>query len=69
MNNMLTVFREKWLANPWARRLVLLLSVFGPATIAAMANNDASGDRHAQPENICNQSATTMERRLCPASI
>ncbi|MBI3739329.1 MAG: divalent metal cation transporter [Chloroflexi bacterium] len=43
MNNVLTVLREKWMANRWIRRVVLLLSVFGPATIAAMADNDAGG--------------------------
>lgn len=43
MNNILVFLREKWMANRWARRVVLLLSVFGPATIAAMADNDAGG--------------------------
>lgn len=43
MNNMFVRLREKWLANRWLRRVVLLLSVFGPATIAAMADNDAGG--------------------------
>ena len=43
MNNALTALREKWMANPRLRRVVLILSVFGPATIAAMADNDASG--------------------------
>jgi Mn2+/Fe2+ NRAMP family transporter len=35
--------RQKWLANRWIRRFILLLSVFGPGTIAAMADNDAGG--------------------------
>src|SRR5512144_2559510 len=35
--------RTAWLANRWVRTGVLILSVFGPATIAAMADNDASG--------------------------
>jgi Mn2+/Fe2+ NRAMP family transporter len=43
MNNVLVLLREKWMANRWLRRVVLLLSVFGPATIAAMADNDAGG--------------------------
>ena len=29
--------------NPLARRLIMFFSVFGPATITAMADNDASG--------------------------
>src|SRR5512142_1085575 len=36
-------FRKAWLANRWVRTGILILSVFGPATIAAMADNDASG--------------------------
>jgi Mn2+/Fe2+ NRAMP family transporter len=43
MNRALAFMREKWMANRWVRRLILLLSVFGPATIAAMADNDAGG--------------------------
>lgn len=43
MNNALAALREKWMANRWGRRVILLLSVFGPATIAAMADNDAGG--------------------------
>ena len=43
MNNTLILLREKWTANRWLRRVLLLLSVFGPATIAAMADNDAGG--------------------------
>ena len=31
------------LSSRWMRRFMLLLSVFGPATIAAMADNDAGG--------------------------
>ncbi len=43
MNRTLALMREKWMANRWLRRLVLLLSVFGPATVTAMADNDAGG--------------------------
>jgi Mn2+/Fe2+ NRAMP family transporter len=43
MNKMMTLMREKWTTMPWLRRVVLFLSVFGPATITAMADNDASG--------------------------
>ena len=43
MNMTFTSLREKWFANRWVRRFALLLSVFGPATIAAMADNDAGG--------------------------
>jgi len=43
MNKTFTFLKEKWKANRWVRRIVLLLSVFGPATIAAMADNDAGG--------------------------
>jgi len=39
----LTLYREKWLKHPRMRRIILLLSVFGPATITAMADNDAGG--------------------------
>ncbi len=35
--------RDKWAASRWIRRVVLILSVFGPGTIAAMADNDAGG--------------------------
>jgi Mn2+/Fe2+ NRAMP family transporter len=35
--------RPRWLASPVFRRVLLFLSVFGPATITAMADNDASG--------------------------
>jgi len=43
MKNIFISLREKWAANRWVRRAVLILSVFGPATIAAMADNDAGG--------------------------
>ena len=43
MTKFLTLYREKWLKHPLLRRMVLLLSVFGPATITAMADNDAGG--------------------------
>ncbi len=43
MNRTSIPWREKLAANPWIRRVVLLFSVFGPATIAAMADNDAGG--------------------------
>lgn len=35
--------QQKWSRSRWIGRLVLLLSVFGPGTIAAMADNDAGG--------------------------
>jgi len=43
MNKIFTSLREKWRAKRWFRRVALILSVFGPATIAAMADNDAGG--------------------------
>ena len=43
MNNSFDKLREKWISNPWLRRIIIFLSVFGPATIAAMADNDAGG--------------------------
>jgi len=43
MTKILTHYREKWLKNRLLRRMVLLFSVFGPATITAMADNDAGG--------------------------
>ncbi|HCM97108.1 MAG: hypothetical protein A2X25_13260 [Chloroflexi bacterium GWB2_49_20] len=43
MSKFLKIYREKWLNHPRLRRIVLLLSVFGPATITAMADNDAGG--------------------------
>ena len=33
----------KWSFGPLFRRLAIILAVFGPATITAMADNDASG--------------------------
>lgn len=42
MNNSSAILREK-LKNRWFRRLALLIGVFGPATITAMADNDAGG--------------------------
>lgn len=35
--------RRRWVTSRWLKRVVVLLSVFGPATIAAMADNDAGG--------------------------
>lgn len=43
MNNKLISLRDKWMANRWVQSFIMLLSVFGPATITAMADNDASG--------------------------
>ncbi len=43
MENVLARIRSRWIANPWLRNVVILLSVFGPATITAMADNDAGG--------------------------
>jgi Mn2+/Fe2+ NRAMP family transporter len=43
MKDTFILLRQKWMANRWLRRFLLLLSVFGPATIAAMADNDAGG--------------------------
>lgn len=37
------LLREKWSTWLWTRRIALFLSVFGPATITAMADNDAGG--------------------------
>ena len=34
---------QRWVTSLWLQRVVVLLSVFGPATIAAMADNDAGG--------------------------
>jgi Mn2+/Fe2+ NRAMP family transporter len=34
---------RSWLASPIVRRVIVFLSVFGPATITAMADNDAGG--------------------------
>jgi Mn2+/Fe2+ NRAMP family transporter len=43
MKNMLTQKFARIAAQPGMRRFLLLLSVFGPATITAMADNDAGG--------------------------
>lgn len=43
MNKFLSLYREKWLKHRGMRRIILLMSVFGPATITAMADNDAGG--------------------------
>ena len=43
MNKFLKIYRGRWLKHPRLRRIILLLSVFGPATITAMADNDAGG--------------------------
>ena len=43
MENILSRIRSRWLASRWLRNIVILLSVFGPATITAMADNDAGG--------------------------
>lgn len=43
MKNSFLMLRRKWAANRWIRQAILLLSVFGPATVAAMADNDAGG--------------------------
>ena len=43
MNGVLENLRTRWLSNRWLRGVVILLSVFGPATITAMADNDAGG--------------------------
>ena len=43
MSVLLQRWRQAWLANRWLRRITILLTVIGPATITAMADNDASG--------------------------
>ena len=43
MKNNFRLLREKWMANRWVKTFIVFLSVFGPATITAMADNDASG--------------------------
>jgi len=43
MMEKLILMRDRWAATPWVRQAVVLFSVFGPATIAAMADNDAGG--------------------------
>ena len=35
--------RANWRSSRWFQRIALILSVFGPGTIAAMADNDAGG--------------------------
>jgi NRAMP (natural resistance-associated macrophage protein)-like metal ion transporter len=43
MNKALTYLREKWMTNRWLRKVAIFLSILGPATITAMADNDAGG--------------------------
>src|SRR5512143_40504 len=43
MNKSLESLRQKWITSSWIRSMVVLLSVVGPATITAMADNDAGG--------------------------
>ena len=43
MNAVLDRLRARWTSSPWLRRVIILLSVVGPATITAMADNDAGG--------------------------
>ncbi|MGE5073779.1 MAG: NRAMP family divalent metal transporter [Anaerolineae bacterium] len=43
MTNVFTTLRTRLLTSRWLRSVVILLSVFGPATVAAMADNDAGG--------------------------
>ena len=43
MMEKLILMRDRWAVNRWVRQVIVLLSVFGPATIAAMADNDAGG--------------------------
>ncbi len=43
MNRVLSYVRKAWVTSRWTQRLAVALSVFGPATIAAMADNDAGG--------------------------
>jgi len=43
MSALLSQLRGAWMRARWRRRIVILLSVFGPGTIAAMADNDAGG--------------------------
>ncbi len=40
---MLESIKEKWRGVPFFRQLAVILAVFGPATITAMADNDAGG--------------------------
>jgi NRAMP (natural resistance-associated macrophage protein)-like metal ion transporter len=43
MNAIFTRLRTRWASSPWLRSVIILFSVFGPATVAAMADNDAGG--------------------------
>jgi NRAMP (natural resistance-associated macrophage protein)-like metal ion transporter len=43
MKNVFLAVRQRWMTNRWLQRVLLLFSVFGPATVAAMADNDAGG--------------------------
>ncbi len=43
MTQALRLLRQRWTSSRWLRRAAVLLSVFGPATITAMADNDAGG--------------------------
>jgi Mn2+/Fe2+ NRAMP family transporter len=43
MKSPTAVNRRSWLSSPIIRRVIVFLSVFGPATITAMADNDAGG--------------------------
>jgi NRAMP (natural resistance-associated macrophage protein)-like metal ion transporter len=43
MSGFFARLRASWLASRWMRSLLILLSVVGPATITAMADNDAGG--------------------------
>jgi Mn2+/Fe2+ NRAMP family transporter len=43
MTNRFPIDRKKWTSWPFIRGMILFFSVFGPATITAMADNDAGG--------------------------
>jgi Mn2+/Fe2+ NRAMP family transporter len=43
MSALFTRLRTAWLSSRWTRSVLILLSVVGPATITAMADNDAGG--------------------------
>lgn len=43
MTRLFTFLRNRWMTNRWLRRIVVFLSILGPATITAMADNDAGG--------------------------
>jgi Mn2+/Fe2+ NRAMP family transporter len=43
MRTKLTQLRDKFATSSWIKRLTLFFSVFGPATITAMSDNDAGG--------------------------